>query len=237
MKDNFNNSVKDKNLPQEKLEDKAPNGTKIVNATYRLLDFFPDNDPLKNRAKDRALSILENLAIIFDGRGWISLKTILSGERANVADRLLDDIDVLEAYLKLGKYQGWISDINLLIITKEYKKIKDEIRSMGQSVVKNLEIASKFKNSAEIVEKNTINQKSVLDKENYFHQKINSSKNSGRQEKILRLIAEKDKIQVSDIIKEIPEITKRTIRRDLDNLLKRGKITRFGEFNQVFYGK
>ena len=33
----------------------------------------------------------------------------------------------------------------------------------------------------------------------------------------------------------LPDITKRTIRRDLDELLESGKIVRVGEFNQVFY--
>ena len=33
----------------------------------------------------------------------------------------------------------------------------------------------------------------------------------------------------------LPDITKRTIRRDLDELLESGKITRLGDFNQVFY--
>jgi len=60
---------------------------------------------------------------------------------------------------------------------------------------------------------------------------------SGRQAKILELLSLKGKVQVSDIIKEIPSITKRTIRRDLDTLLKSKVIDRTGKFNQVFYHK
>jgi DeoR/GlpR family transcriptional regulator of sugar metabolism len=38
-----------------------------------------------------------------------------------------------------------------------------------------------------------------------------------------------------DLQKVLPNITKRTIRRDLDELLETGKIIRMGEFNRVFY--
>ena len=33
---------------------------KLTNIVYKVLEFFPESDPLKNRAKDRALAILEN---------------------------------------------------------------------------------------------------------------------------------------------------------------------------------
>jgi DeoR/GlpR family transcriptional regulator of sugar metabolism len=43
------------------------------------------------------------------------------------------------------------------------------------------------------------------------------------------------KAQVMDLQKVLPDITKRTIRRDLEDLLRASKIMRMGEFNQVFY--
>src|SRR3989344_525485 len=66
-------------------------------------------------------------------------------------------------------------------------------------------------------------------------EKVSAKDLSERQNKILSILSRKEKVQVSDIIKEIPKITKRTIRRDLDDLLKKGKIVRVGEWNQVFY--
>jgi len=58
---------------------------------------------------------------------------------------------------------------------------------------------------------------------------------SDRQKKILDFLQEHKKAQVMDLQTILPNITKRTIRRDLDELLKMGRIIRLGEFNQVFY--
>jgi predicted HTH transcriptional regulator len=65
--------------------------------------------------------------------------------------------------------------------------------------------------------------------------KFSASKSLIRQEKILAIVARNDKTQVSDIIKQLPNVTKRTIRRDLDDLIKRGEVARMGSWNQIFY--
>ena len=200
------------------------NFVKIVNATYKLLDFFPDSDPLKNKAKEKALAVLEGLTLISSAEGWASLRK----EKATA--QLLDDIEILETYLKLGKYQGWIDNINFLIITKEYSSIRDRIYLPKGPIRNNLEvISSVLDNKKELGSQSSHLGVEVKDKipEDY----------SDRQRKILLMLSEKEKVQVSDIIKEIPNITKRTIRRDLDYLLKKGEIIRIGEFNQVFYQK
>ena len=37
------------------------NFIKITGEVYKILDYLPEGDPLKNKAQERALSILENL--------------------------------------------------------------------------------------------------------------------------------------------------------------------------------
>src|SRR3989344_1675548 len=78
---------------------------KTSNLVYRILDFLPDSDPLKNLAKQKILAILE-------------------GQTFQRSSQVLDDIAVLESYLKIGLGQGWINNMNFLIITKEYHLIK-----------------------------------------------------------------------------------------------------------------
>ena len=162
---------------------------------------MPEGDPLKNKAKERALSILENL----------------TGK--NVSAEILEDIEILKTYLKLAKYQGWVSDMNFLILEKEYDQIKNQI-----SVTKP-------------VKKEVLPKKENTDVQRLSATDVGRLEGRGlaRQEKILDILSKREKTQVSDIIKELPNITKRTIRRDLDDLLKEGKVMRMGEFNQIFY--
>lgn len=58
---------------------------------------------------------------------------------------------------------------------------------------------------------------------------------SMRQKKILELLKNKEKTQVWELQKVLPEVTKRTLRRDLDSLLALNLIERKGEWNNVFY--
>ncbi len=187
---------------------------KLTNAVYKLLEYFPESDPLKNRAKDKVLAIMENLVLINETSGWASFQK----EKAKV--QLSEDIDVLLGYFGIAKSQNWLSAVNCLIISNEYEIIKKDIEPAIELTQKlpGIEEQSAPKESAKTA------PESVLD--NYI---------SERQEKILEFLNKSEKAQVMDLKTVLPNVTKRTIRRDLDELLRAGKIARFGEFNQVFY--
>ena len=57
----------------------------------------------------------------------------------------------------------------------------------------------------------------------------------GRQQKILEVLKEKGRVQVGEIQKIFPEVTKRTLRRDFESLLNQDLIERMGERNETFY--
>lgn len=189
---------------------------KIANATYKLLDFFPSNDSLTHKAREKVFAILDSWGIIS-----IAYGSSIQKEKATL--QILIDIGVLETYLQMADYRGWLNHISFLILKKEYGKIKNEIilssKVAGHHIIK----------SGKEVDDNIL-QKPMRENEVEI-----SAKALGRQEKILQILSSKGRAQVADIVKEIPNITKRTVRRDLDYLLKKGEIIRMGEWNQVFY--
>jgi len=199
---------------------------KITSAVYKLLDFFPEGEPLKNRAKDKALAITE---------GLVSL------QKDKAASQLLEDIEILLNYLKIAKSFGWIDSVNFLIIEKEYENIKKQIQPERQM---EKIVFNEMKPPINIVaqtQKVTF-QKTIENQVSFTEERISQPKPktpefliSGRQKKILQILSEKGKAQVSDFKTVLTDVTKRTIRRDLDELLKNGEIIRVGEWNQVFY--
>lgn len=238
---------------------------KLTNTAYKALEFFPESDPLKNRAKDRVLAIMENLTLIFGTSGWASLQK----EKAKI--QLTEDIDILLGYFWIGKCQGWLSAINCLILSNEYEKIKKEINQTPEFTQKlpgmNASLIPKESPSAEgqgppspssfaeasegkkategqgtqkapesVLRDDTgVDEKSaplylITDRQNPPSHEV-----TARQRKILDFLRENEKAQVMDLQTILPDVTKRTIRRDLDELLQAGKIERLGEFNQVFY--
>lgn len=191
---------------------------KLTNTVYKVLEFFPESDPLKNRAKDRALAIAENLTLLSQTNGWVSF------QKEKTKAQLLEDIDMLLGYLWIGKAQGWLNSANCLIIANEYEKVKKEIEPLEitqrlpgfgkpEPEGKAVEVA------AQISEKQDLPANGLTD----------------RQIKIIEFLEKNKKAQVMDLQTILPNVTKRTIRRDLDELLELGRIIRSGDFNQVFY--
>jgi len=64
---------------------------------------------------------------------------------------------------------------------------------------------------------------------------LSNEKMNERQEKIMVFLREQGRAQVWQVKQILPEVTKRTLRRDFDCLLKKGVIERGGERNNTFY--
>lgn len=201
---------------------------RLTNTAYRIVEFFPESDPLKNRAKDKVLSIMENLTFLYGVDGWAAF----SKEKVKI--QLLEDIDIFLGYLWIAKAQGWVSASNYLIIHNEYKKIKREIQPYQEFTKKIPFDRPLIAERAQPVHTNAILE-SVLDKKKEKSDTAPDSFLLGRQKKIVEFLKENEKAQVMDLQQVLPNVTKRTIRRDLDQLLETGKIVRLGNFNQVFY--
>lgn len=58
---------------------------------------------------------------------------------------------------------------------------------------------------------------------------------SERCGKILEILRQKERAQVWEFKKIFPEVTKRTLRRDFEFLLKQGLVERAGEDNNIYY--
>jgi ribosomal protein L15 len=181
--------------------------TEITSAVYKILDFFPEEEPLKNKAKEKALKILENLTLASNAL-----------QKSQAAGQALEDIEILKNYLVLGKERGWIDNMNLMILSKEYDEIVEEIKPLAKLITGG--------KTAEIPVDNNVKKSTA---------RPGLAVLSGRQKEIIRILGAQGKAQVADFKKALPEVTKRTLRRDLDELLKIGKVERIGEWNQVFY--
>ena len=195
--------------------------TEITNTVYKILEYFPEGELLRNKAKEKALKIMEDL---------VSEK---------IDSQVLSDIEMLKSYLILGKSQGWIDNLNLMILLKEYDKIKEEIKPMAVLAEKSSFAASAEVASATKAGKATEGQgKEKIPVDNFVSKKekvVEKEKISGRQQEIIKVLETQGKAQVADLKRVLPNVSKRTLRRDLDVLLKIGKIERIGEWNQVFY--
>ncbi len=194
---------------------------KISSVAYKILEYFPEQDPIKNKAKEKVLDIMEKLSLVLGTDGWVSL------QKDKDSNQLIIDIDVFLSYLEIAKTQRWLDQMNYLIISKEYIELKKEILQKPN-----------LRNSISIDSSQITNHKLQTNPE-IQRSEVQNNKNdkelTERQKKIIEILKNNQEAQVSDIIRFLPNITKRTIRRDLDGLLSSGVVVRVGEWNKIFY--
>ncbi|TSC75447.1 MAG: hypothetical protein G01um101430_289 [Parcubacteria group bacterium Gr01-1014_30] len=142
---------------------------------------------------------------------------------SSVKGAVKDDVaylEVLDSFLEVAKAQNWVKQDELLEIQNSYANIKRDIERSG-AVNPSLEKEGLAEN-----------QSSEKHPEAEFRE---NKKMPERQERILAFLREQGRIQVWQAKEILPEVTKRTLRRDFESLLKRGLVERIGERNNTFY--
>jgi len=169
---------------------------------YKITLLFPKKEPLREKIRETAGNILEN---------FILLESAGGKEKSLLGLEMERNIDVLDGYLEIAKWQNWTSYFDILKLKNDYVKIKN---SLGR-----IEPQSKPVKKASV--------EPVLP--------ANEKKLNPRQEKILDILKKKEMVQVWEVNKILPNVSKRTLRRDFEQLLKDQLVDRVGEKNQTYY--
>ena len=135
-----------------------------------------------------------------------------------VADEILvkpeeEDLELIDKYLEVAKEQNWVSPVNILAVQSEYANLRTELNN-----------GNKKDNPGENLGATEVNPQSFLGR----------SANE-RQEKILEYLRENGRAQVWEINQILPDVTKRTLRRDFEHMLNQGTVERIGDRNNTFY--
>jgi hypothetical protein len=134
----------------------------------------------------------------------------------NQHPELVKDLEVLDSFFEVAKSQKWVKKEELLNLQQEYIKLKEDLE---KSTIQNVEVQDVEVRPPQIPQLIPGPGKEI----------------NQRQEKILAFLRENGKAQVWQVKQILPEVSKRTLRRDFEFLLKQGKIERIGERNETFY--
>jgi len=183
---------------------------KLTEVTYLLLDFFPESDPLKKKTREKILDLTENLFLFWEEKMNYSL-----------AEKIKIDIETFLEYLKIAKKEGWLSTWNYLILLYYYQEIKGEVEKWLRKS------SLQRENFCEKIFGENNKRENLQTKNSFLFNK--------RQEKIIDFLKNHQKAAVRDFQNILGKVSKRTIRRDLEDLLKLKIVKREGEFNKIFY--
>lgn len=123
------------------------------------------------------------------------------------------DLDVLHSYFEVALSQNWVSPSDILAIKEEYDNLKGELKEVKEEK-KSVSVALEIKPQTVPVLNNH---------------------NPDRKERILDFLKQNGKVQVWQVKQLMPDVSKRTLRRDFEYMLEQGLVERIGERNDTFY--
>ena len=196
------------------MEVKKENLIELTQNLYRLTLLFPKKEPLRYKIRELANNILANF---ITNRGLSSVKFT-----EDFPLSILEELEVLDSFFEVAKNQNWVSPQEILKIQEEYSKLKGVLeKTKKEAIARPMSGVKPHQSEAGAI---------------FRYQKImDSNPSTTRRGKILEYLKENGRAQVWQIKKIFPEVTKRTLRRDFEFLLKQGKIERIGERNETFY--
>ena len=216
---------------------------RLTMAVYKVADILPRQDPLRAQIEDSASKLLASLIFL------IQENLITKEQKQSMLPKAIREFGVLIAYLNYAKRTSKLNPGNFLVLQREYNKVEKFLRQLHQDTIaadSGVRPAPQHQTHSLPDVKFTPHRASSdaglrpsplpASPKSRLGDKQDSKANlSGRQTRIMEIIRNKPKTQVWELQKVLPEVTKRTLRRDLDNLLYRELIIRQGEWNEVFY--
>jgi len=144
------------------------------------------------------------------------LKNVVEWEAINKKDLIFEiekDLQVIKAYFNIAKWQNWVSYFDILRIELEYDKVREYFKNQAIQI-----------QTIQIPKQKTVKEIKIVKKP------LNL-----RKQKILDILKQKEKVQVGDIKEIMKDVSKRTLRRDFDELLKQHLVERIGQSNNTYY--
>ncbi len=180
---------------------------KLTLGAYRVTDVLPSQGQEKGEIRSLANSVLAHLILFSE------TNPTTQEQRQSLIPKIQEEIGSLVGYFTELKNSGKVERKYSLILEKEYQKIA---KWLGEQSFK-------------------MPQTRPFETPQVLQEKREDVSLSERQRKILGILQNKEKTQVWELQKVLSEVTKRTLRRDLDDLLQHNLIERKGEWNAVFY--
>lgn len=189
----------------------------LTEKLYKITLLFPKQESLRHKMREMATAIFEDFVGI----------SFLQNFKQSGTDLLLS-LDVLDGFFELAKKQNWVKEEEVLAIRQEYANFKAEIFEKYSQEAEN-EQQLRLPESPEFREPHHL--------AGFAPPEITAEKEkvNPRQRTILDFLKENGRVQVWQVKEIFPDISKRTLRRDFEYMLKQGIVERIGQRNDTFY--
>ena len=197
----------------------------LTNKVYKITLLFPKKEPLRYKIRETADDIASGITAIRTAlkTNPIDFSIVKKEKQEFLFYELQKNFEILKTFFNIAKWQNWVSYFDILEIEEKYDEIYQSLQEMIEKT-KDTETQSK-------VESQEIDQSIA----NEPKRELNNVSLTERQKKILEFLEKNKRVQVWQVKRIFPNVSKRTLRRDFEQLLKKGIIERKGERNNTFY--
>ncbi|MBI2098132.1 MAG: DeoR family transcriptional regulator [Candidatus Wildermuthbacteria bacterium] len=224
-------------------------------AAHRVADALPQGEQIVKEIRESANEILTGLLLLVD-------KEVTRPEKKqDLLSQLERQIDILLVYLDRAEKQNWIHPGNFSLLETEYGKIRELLELFDGIPLQRIETPREQELGVKIEGEEREREKQIREEAPKIERKDEKPSFSAsavseqateqlmtpprvesglpllsqRQRKIIEFLRAKENAQVWELQKVLPEVTKRTLRRDLDELLQKNLVERKGAWNAVSY--
>lgn len=211
---------------------------KIVTAVYMVTSFIEETDPLQIQIRQSAVTLLGDIFTCLEAS---------SVHKTSTLSQSIINIEHLISLFEIAQKMGFVSEMNARILHKELMQLQtvihQELHRHGaldahraphtnidqHSFLSDL-LADPLEYKPEI--KNDINDNNMSFKQDVVYKKrqtqVARGNASERQQKIIEIIKDKKSVTMKDIATRITNCTEKTLQRDLNSLIKKGRIEKQG---------
>jgi hypothetical protein len=222
---------------------------KLITALYMVTDCMDTDDALKNKLRGLGVELLSDM---------YKLSTLIPVEKHSHIDVSLAHIYEILSFIEIAHTIGFISEMNGMILKKEFTILVEELESHKSKDKhftftlneKMFEVPKESQKEVSIYDKdnsvkdikrtsfNTMsftNQRSPLsnfEPKTHNHNVANLDDREDRTAKIISLIKDTkfgtNGVSIKDISLAFTDISEKTIQRELNTLVSKGKLTKTG---------
>lgn len=200
---------------------------KLTVVLYKVTELFPEQEPLKFSLRKKANNILAGFVLCFGNNSVILTKT----DKQKLLKRILKNIEVVQTFFSLAESQDWLRPENFLVLKREYNGVFQQVQ---QALIAEKEIIERAPATRAPEIKESIKREAPV-KRQQASASVPLAGLKTRHKQIMKFVKSRGAAQVKDVKEILPEVTKRTLRRDFDFLLKSGLVERRGDKNTTEY--
>jgi len=143
---------------------------------------------------------------------------------------LFENLDAIIMYLEVAEKEAMQENIYIPVVIKEYQQMQIEAQNLmkqePQATQKKHNTAHNTSRASMAGASNTRKRIVAVPGGEFLKQ---------RHKKIIEILQKQESAQIKDFKEVMPEVTKRTLRRDVDELLEKKLIERKGSRNSTIY--